>query len=125
MTAMITARMSRISLPDGRRDEPVQLVVPASLGIEPRRVRVDVGDEPDVAVPNERWGERPCACVVRRAGSELDDSALREFLADRVARWWLPDQVEFIQEVPKTSVGKFDKKVLRAQLAEGSLPRAD
>ncbi|HSO98522.1 MAG TPA: long-chain fatty acid--CoA ligase [Solirubrobacteraceae bacterium] len=83
----------------------------------------DVLEAAVVAIPHERWGERPCACVVRRPGSELDDGALREFLADKVARWWLPDQVEFIDEVPKTSVGKFDKKVLRAQLADGSLTR--
>jgi fatty-acyl-CoA synthase len=78
----------------------------------------DVLEAAVVAVPHERWGERPCACVVRRDGSELDGDGLREFLRDRVAKWWLPERVEFIAEVPKTSVGKFDKKVLRAQLAE-------
>ncbi len=76
-----------------------------------------------VAVPHERWGERPCACVVRREGSSLDDDGLRTFLGDKVAKWWLPDRVEFIAEVPKTSVGKFDKKVLRAQIAEDALER--
>jgi fatty-acyl-CoA synthase len=84
----------------------------------------DVVEAAVVATPHERWGERPCACVVRREGSALDDAALREFLGDKVAKWWLPDRVEFITEVPKTSVGKFDKKVLRAQIAEGSLERA-
>jgi len=69
-----------------------------------------------VAVADERWGERPCACVVRASGSSLDADAVRSFLTDRVAKWWLPERVEFIDEVPKTSVGKFDKKVLRAQL---------
>ncbi len=77
-----------------------------------------------VAIPDERWGERPCACVVRGQGSSLDAGLLREFLADKVAKWWLPDRIEFIAEVPKTSVGKFDKKVLRSQLAEGQLPAA-
>ncbi|HET9719736.1 MAG TPA: long-chain fatty acid--CoA ligase, partial [Solirubrobacteraceae bacterium] len=66
-----------------------------------------------VAVSDERWGERPCACVVRREGSGLDEEELRSFLSDRVAKWWVPERVEFISEVPKTSVGKFDKKVLR------------
>ncbi len=70
-----------------------------------------------VAVPDERWGERPCACVVRGPGSELSGEDLRGFLAERVAKWWLPERVEFIDEVPKTSVGKFDKKVLRARLS--------
>jgi fatty-acyl-CoA synthase len=46
---------------------------------------------------------------------------LREYLGSRVAKWWLPDRVAFIEEVPKTSVGKFDKKVLRAELADGAL----
>jgi fatty-acyl-CoA synthase len=83
----------------------------------------DVLEAAVVAVPHERWGERPCACVVRRDGSSLDEDGLREFLADKVAKWWLPEQVEFIAEVPKTSVGKFDKKVLRSQLAAGSVER--
>ena len=85
----------------------------------------DVVEAAVVAVPDERWGERPCACVVRRAGSELDGDRLREFLSGRVAKWWLPERVEFIAEVPKTSVGKFNKKVLRAQLAEESLDHAE
>jgi fatty-acyl-CoA synthase len=83
----------------------------------------DVVEAAVVAIPHERWGERPCACVVRREGSSLDDVELRSFLGDKVAKWWLPDRVEFITEVPKTSVGKFDKKVLRAQIAEDSLQR--
>jgi fatty-acyl-CoA synthase len=84
----------------------------------------DVLEAAVVAEPHERWGERPCACVVRREGCELTGDALREFLGERVAKWWLPERVEFISEVPKTSVGKFDKKVLRARLAEGSLGQA-
>jgi fatty-acyl-CoA synthase len=75
----------------------------------------DVLEAAVIAVPHERWGERPCACVVTRDDSQLDEAGVREFLTDRVAKWWLPDRVEFIAEVPKTSVGKFDKKVLRKQ----------
>jgi acyl-CoA synthetase (AMP-forming)/AMP-acid ligase II len=70
-----------------------------------------------IAIPDEKWGERPCACVVPRDGAELDAGAISEFLEGRVAKWWLPDRVEFIEEVPKTSVGKFDKKALRARFA--------
>ncbi len=84
----------------------------------------DVAEAAVVAVADERWGERPCACIVRREGTSLDSDALRGYLADKVAKWWLPDRVEFIVEVPKTSVGKFDKKVLRAQLSEDRLERA-
>jgi fatty-acyl-CoA synthase len=81
----------------------------------------DVVEAAVIAMPDDRWGERPCACVVRREGCALDHEALGEFLTGRVAKWWLPDRVEFIAEVPKTSVGKFNKKVLRAQLADGTL----
>ena len=70
-----------------------------------------------IGVPDEKWGERPLACVVTEDGAELDADSLREFLSDRVAKWWIPERVEFIEEVPKTSVGKFDKKVLRKRLA--------
>ncbi len=78
----------------------------------------DIVEAAVVAIPDEEWGERPCACVVRRDGSDLDADAVREFLSSRVAKWWVPDRVEFIDEVPKTSVGKFDKKVLRQRLAD-------
>jgi fatty-acyl-CoA synthase len=81
----------------------------------------DVLEAAVVAVPDERWGERPCACVVRREGSSLDADTLRSYLAERVAKWWLPERIEFIAEVPKTSVGKFDKKALRARIAEEGL----
>jgi fatty-acyl-CoA synthase len=69
-----------------------------------------------IACPDERWGERPLACVVLEEGEELTLEELREHLAPRVAKWWLPDGLELIDEVPKTSVGKFDKKVLRSGL---------
>ena len=71
-----------------------------------------------IAVPDEQWGERPCACVVPCEGEDLDADELKSFLAERVAKWWIPERIEFIDEVPKTSVGKFDKKVLRKRLAE-------
>jgi len=77
----------------------------------------DVLEAAVIAIPDERWGERPCACVVRKEGSSLDAEGVREHLKPRVAKWWIPDRVEFIDEVPKTSVGKFDKKVLRARFA--------
>jgi fatty-acyl-CoA synthase len=84
----------------------------------------DVLEAAVVAIPNERWGERPLACVVRRPDSSLDEEGVLEHLRSRVAKWWLPDRVEFIDEVPKTSVGKFDKKVLRARFASQEVPSA-
>jgi fatty-acyl-CoA synthase len=70
-----------------------------------------------IARPDERWGERPLACVAIEDGADLTLEQLNEHLASRVARYWLPDALAIIDEVPKTSVGKFDKKVLRRRLA--------
>jgi fatty-acyl-CoA synthase len=74
-----------------------------------------------VGVPDERWGERPLATVVLREGSTATSAELRDYLATTVARWQLPERWAFIETVPKTSVGKFDKKRVRAQFAEGAL----
>ena len=74
-----------------------------------------------VGVPDPRWDERPLACVVPCEGADPDPLQLRRFLADRFARFWLPERWAIVEEVPKTSVGKFDKKVLRARFADGSL----
>ena len=74
-----------------------------------------------IAKPDEHWQERPLACVVRKEGRDVSAEQLCEHLSGRVAKWWIPDEFAFIDEVPKTSVGKFDKKVLRRQLEEGEL----
>jgi fatty-acyl-CoA synthase len=74
-----------------------------------------------IGVPDEKWGERPLATVVVREGETLSADELRDYLAERIARWQLPERWAFITEVPKTSVGKFDKKALRKQYAEGQL----
>ncbi len=74
-----------------------------------------------VGVPDERWGERPLASVVLREGATATVTELRDFLAERVARWQVPERWTFIEGVPKTSVGKFDKKVVRARYADGAL----
>ncbi len=78
-----------------------------------------------IAVPHERWQERPLACVVPKpehTGS-LTEKEILEYLTPLVAKWWLPDEVVFIDAVPKTSVGKFDKKVLRERFKNWK-PRA-
>ena len=73
-----------------------------------------------VAIPHERWGERPLACVVANANSQgtLQKAELLDFIRDRFASWWMPDDVVFIDEIPKTSVGKMDKKVLRERFKD-------
>ncbi|MCI2416984.1 long-chain fatty acid--CoA ligase [Saccharopolyspora sp. K220] len=74
-----------------------------------------------IGVPDEKWSERPLVAVVLRDGQQVAAAELREFLADSVAKWQLPEYWTFIPEAPKTSVGKFDKKRLRQQHAEGRL----
>jgi len=71
-----------------------------------------------IAVPHPKWAERPLACVVLKAGETATEREILDHIAPQVASWWLPDAVEFIDEVPKTSVGKFSKKDLRSRFAE-------
>jgi fatty-acyl-CoA synthase len=81
----------------------------------------DVVEAAVIAVPDERWSERPLVAVVLEEGSDVTPDDLLVFLADRVSRWWLPERWSIVDEVPKTSVGKFDKKVLRSRHADGDL----
>ena len=81
----------------------------------------DVIEAAVVGVPDEKWQERPLATVVLRAGATVTPAKLREYLAERLARWQLPERWSIIEEVPKTSVGKFDKKRIRKDYAEGVL----
>ena len=75
-----------------------------------------------IGVPHAKWTERPLACVVLRENMEASSDEIITFLDGKVAKWWLPDDVVFIAEVPKTSVGKFDKKVLREKFEGHKLP---
>jgi fatty-acyl-CoA synthase len=81
----------------------------------------DVLEAAVIAKPDERWAERPLCCVVLREGASTSAPELVEHLRGRVAKWWLPDEFAFVPEIPKTSVGKFDKKVLRIGLSQGTL----
>jgi fatty-acyl-CoA synthase len=76
-----------------------------------------------IAVPHPKWDERPLACVVS-ADESLDREEVLAYLGEHVAKWQIPDDVVFVDEVPKTSVGKFDKKVLRDRFAGHQLPTA-
>jgi fatty-acyl-CoA synthase len=71
-----------------------------------------------IAIPDEKWAERPLAAVVLKDGASATAEELREFLVPQFAKWWLPDRIEFVTEIPKTAVGKFRKTALREQFAQ-------
>jgi fatty-acyl-CoA synthase len=75
-----------------------------------------------IAVNHPRWQERPLACVVAKPGATLTKEQIYAQLSTQFAKWWLPDEILFIDAVPRTSVGKFDKKVLRERFADYQLP---
>jgi fatty-acyl-CoA synthase len=77
----------------------------------------DVAEAAVIAVPDERWGERPLAAVVLREGAAPDADALREHLAGEYAKWQVPDRFEFIDAIPRTATGKFKKTELRERFA--------
>jgi fatty-acyl-CoA synthase len=74
-----------------------------------------------IGIPDQRWGERPLAAVVLRPGMTAKPDELADFLRPLVARWQVPENWSFVAEIPKTAVGKFDKKLLRARHAAGDL----
>jgi len=71
-----------------------------------------------IAVPDERWGERPLAVVVLREGMDVSSDDLREHLAQDFSKWQLPERVEFIDAIPRTATGKFKKIELRERFAK-------
>jgi fatty-acyl-CoA synthase len=73
-------------------------------------------------VPHPRWQERPLAAVVLREGAQASEQELREFLAQKFARWQLPDAFVFVEAIPRTSVGKFKKIAVREQFAGWKWP---
>jgi len=77
-----------------------------------------------IAVAHPKWQERPIACIAPTPDHRhtLTKEEILDFLKDRVAKWWLPDDVIFIDAVPKTSVGKFNKRALREQFKDFTLP---
>jgi fatty-acyl-CoA synthase len=77
-----------------------------------------------IGIPHPKWQERPLACVVLRPGAEATEAELLAYLEGKVAKWWMPDEIAFVDEIPKTSVGKFSKKDLRAKFEGHQLPTA-
>lgn len=78
-----------------------------------------VAESAVVAIPHERWGERPVALAVTRSGADIAEEELKSFLRERLASWEVPDWIEFVSELPKTGVGKIDKKRLREEIVPG------
>ncbi|HRS83209.1 MAG TPA: AMP-binding protein, partial [Smithellaceae bacterium] len=80
-----------------------------------------------ISLPDAKWQERPLACVVLRpeSASNVTKEVIQDYLKDKVAKWWIPDEIVFLQELPKTSVGKFDKKKLRATVLPEVLKRKE
>jgi fatty-acyl-CoA synthase len=78
----------------------------------------DVAEATVIGLKHRKWQERPVALVVARPGRSLSEEGLIEYLGARVAKWWLPDRVLVVDQIPKTSTGKFDKKVVRDQYAD-------
>ena len=79
----------------------------------------DVAEAAAIAIPHPRWDERPMLVLVRRTGSTLEPADVRAFLESRVAKWWLPDEVAFVDELPRTATGKVSKKTLRERFVKG------
>jgi len=77
-----------------------------------------------IGVPSEKWTERPMACVVLKPDfvGKIEEKEILDFLATRVAKWWIPDEVAFVDVIPKTSVGKFAKRFLRTGSRRNGLP---
>jgi acyl-CoA synthetase (AMP-forming)/AMP-acid ligase II len=78
----------------------------------------DVKEACVFGLPHDRWIERPAAAVVLRDGAQVDENTLREWLASRAAKWWLPDRILFVDTIPRTGVGKFLKRELRERFAD-------
>ncbi len=82
----------------------------------------DVAEAAAIGVSHPKWGERPLLVVVRKPGSHAEGAAIRDFLASKVARWWLPDAIEFVDELPHGGTGKVSKKHLRERFRDYRFP---
>jgi fatty-acyl-CoA synthase len=77
-----------------------------------------------IGVCHPKWDERPLLVVVRKPGAELTREEMLKFYEGRIAKWWLPDDVVFVEQLPHTATGKLSKKTLREQFKDHRLPTA-
>ena len=82
----------------------------------------DVAEAAVIGVPHPKWAERPLLIVVRREGAELSGEAILDYMQGRIAKWWMPDDVVFMDDIPHTATGKISKITLREQLKDYRLP---
>jgi acyl-CoA synthetase (AMP-forming)/AMP-acid ligase II len=91
----------------------------SSIELENAAVGVPgVAEAAAIGIVHPKWDERPLLVVVRAPGSDVTSEAICAHLATQVARWWLPDAIEFVDELPHTATGKLSKKTLREQFAD-------
>ena len=91
----------------------------SSIELENAAVGFDgVAEAAAIGIAHPRWDERPLLVVVCRDGCTVDRDELRQFLSTQVAKWWLPDAIEFVDELPHTATGKLSKKTLREQFKD-------
>jgi acyl-CoA synthetase (AMP-forming)/AMP-acid ligase II len=83
-----------------------------------------VAEAATIGVPHPKWDERPLLVIVRKEGAEVSEADIRAYLADKIAKWWMPDAIEFVDEIPHTATGKIQKTTLRDQFRDYKLPTA-
>jgi acyl-CoA synthetase (AMP-forming)/AMP-acid ligase II len=84
-----------------------------------------VAEAAAIGIPHPKWDERPLLLVVRDEKSAVSDTEIRDFLSSRIAKWWLPDAIEFVDELPHTASGKLSKKDLRDQYRDYRFANAE
>ena len=85
----------------------------------------DVAEAAVIGVFHPKWDERPLLIVVRKKGSDVEGPAILDFMRPKIAKWWMPDDVAFVDEIPHTATGKIQKITLREQFSDYRLPTAD
>ena len=78
----------------------------------------DIAEAAVIGVPHPRWGERPLLILVRKEGGDAGKQEILDWLKDRVAKWWVPDDVVYVDEIPHTATGKIQKTELRKRFRD-------
>jgi fatty-acyl-CoA synthase len=78
-----------------------------------------------IGVPHPKWDERPLLVVIRKADSKLTGDELLKFMDGKIAKWWMPDDVAFVDDIPHTATGKIQKVALRERFKDYRLPTQD